>query len=271
MNSILKRHLAPVGADAWKQIDEQAATVLKGNLSGRALVSFNGPHGLTASAINLGLVTAAKKPVVEGVQWGFRQVLPLIEIYAPFALSLEDLEQIDRGGVAPDLDPVIQAAHEAACFEETAIYKGLPEGGYAGLLDSSPHKPVALPARPEAFAGAIGNAVLALQQQSIGGPYHLVLGSAAYQALALGELQGGPLRTFVDKLLLGGAVKWSPALNEGGALFSGRGGDAELTVGQDYAVGFAGTQDDTANFFLMASFAFRVIEPRAALALSFKA
>jgi len=271
MNSILKRHLAPVGADAWKQIDEQAATVLKGNLSGRALVSFNGPHGLTASAINLGLVTAAKKPVVEGVQWGFRQVLPLIEIYAPFALSLEDLEQIDRGGVAPDLDPVIQAAHEAACFEETAIYKGLPEGGYAGLLDSSPHKPVALPARPDAFAGAIGNAVLALQQRSIGGPYHLVLGSAAYQALALGELQGGPLRTFVDKLLLGGAVKWSPALNEGGALFSGRGGDAELTVGQDYAVGFAGTQDDTANFFLMASFAFRVIEPRAALALSFKA
>ena len=271
MNSILKRHLAPLGAGTWKQIDEQATAVLKGNLSGRALVSFNGPHGLTASAINLGLVTAAKKPVVEGVQWGFRQVLPLIEIYAPFALSLEDLEQIDRGGVAPDLDPVIQAAHEAACFEETAIYKGLPEGGYAGLLDSSPHKPVALPARPDAFAGAIGNAVLALQQRSIGGPYHLVLGTAAYQALALGELQGGPLRTFVDKLLLGGAVKWSPALNEGGALFSGRGGDAELTVGQDYAVGFAGTQDDTANFFLMASFAFRVIEPRAALALSFKA
>ena len=270
MNSILKRHLAPLGAGAWKQIDEQAAAVLKGNLSGRALVSFNGPHGLAASAVNLGLVTAAKKPVVEGVQWGIRQVLPLIEIYAPFALSLEDLEQIDRGGVAPDLDPVIQAAQQAACFEETAIYKGLPEGGYAGLLDSSPHKPVALPAKPRGFADAVGNAVLALQQRSIGGPYHLVLGTAAYQALALGELQGGPLRKFVDKLLLGGAVKWSPVLHEGGALFSGRGGDSELTVGQDYAIGFAGTQDDTANFFLMASFAFRVTEPRAALALSFQ-
>ena len=271
MNSILKRHLAPLSAGAWKQIDEQAAAVLKGNLSGRALVAFNGPHGLAASAINLGLVAAAQKPVVDGVQWGFRQVLPLIEIYTPFALSLEDLEQIDRGGVAPDLDPVIQAARQSACFEEDAIYKGLPEGGYAGLLDSSPHKPVALPAKPEGFADAVGHAVLALQQRSIGGPYHLVLGTAAFQALTLGELQGGPLRKFVDKLLLGGSVRWSPVLDEGGALFSGRGGDSELTVGQDYAVGFAGTQDDTANFFLMASFAFRVIEPRAALALSFKA
>jgi uncharacterized linocin/CFP29 family protein len=271
MNSILKRHLAPLSDEIWRQIDEQAAAVLKGNLSGRALVPFNGPHGLSAAAINLGLVAAAQKPVVDDVQWGLRKVLPLIEIYAPFALSLEDLEQVDRGGLTPELDPVIQAAHKTACFEETAIYKGLPEGGYAGLLDSSPHKPVALPVKPEGFAGAIGNAVLTLQKQSINGPYHLVLGTGAYQALTLGELQGGPLRKFVDKLLLGGSIKWSPVLNEGGALFSGRGGDAELTVGQDYAVGFAGTHDDTANFFLMASFAFRVIEPAAAIALVFKA
>ncbi len=270
MSSMLKRHLAPLGAEAWKLIDAQAATVLKGNLSARALVPFNGPHGLATAAVNLGGVTAATKRVVPDVQWGMRQVLPLIETFTPFALSLEDLEQVERGGVSPDLQPVIEAARKAAIFEETAIYSGLPEGGYAGLISSSPHKPVTLPGAAAGIVGAIGSAVLALQKSSIGGPYHLVLGSAAYQALTLGDMQGRPLSTFISDLLLGGCIRWSPVLNAGGVLFSGRGCDSELTVGQDYAIGFAGTEDDTLNLFIMASFAFRVIEPAAAIALSNK-
>ena len=269
--SILKRNLAPLSAEAWKLIDEQAASVLKGNLSARALVDFNGPHGLSAASVNLGSVAAATKTPVAGVEWGTRRVLPLIEMFTPFALSLEDLDQVERGGVTPDLQPVISAAHKSACFEETAIYRGLPEGGYTGLLDSSPHKAVALPARPDGFVNAIGAAVLTLQHSSIGGPYHLVLGTDAYQALTLGEMAGRTMSKFVADLLNGGTIRWSPVLNKGGALFSGRGGDAELTVGQDYAVGFAGTQDDSVNLFIMASFAFRVIEPAAAIELVNKA
>ena len=271
MSNILKRHLAPLSAEAWKLIDEQAKAVLKGNLSARALVPFNGPHGLAAAAVNLGGVTAAAKTVIPDVQWGIRQVLPLVEAFVPFQLSLEDLEQVERGGVAPDLHAVVEAAAKMARFEEQAIYNGLPEGGTSGLLSASPHKAVALPAKPEGFIGAIGSAVLTLQQNSIGGPYHLVLGTAAYQTLALGEVQGRPMSKFIGDLLLGGSIRWSPVLGGGGALFSGRGGDSELTVGQDYAIGFAGTEDDTVNFFIMASFAFRVIEPAAAIPLVAKA
>jgi uncharacterized linocin/CFP29 family protein len=269
MNGILKRELAPVSDAAWKMIDDEAARTLKGNLSARALVNFSGPHGLAAAAVNLGGVEPAAAEVVKGVAWGTRQVLPLVEVCLPFSLSLVDLDQVPRGGVAPDLAAVKAAAQKAALFEEKALYYGLP-GGYAGLLSASSHKAIPLPSDAAAFLATVETAVHALQSCGIAGPYHLVLGRKPYQALAVGDGHGYPLSKRVAGLLEGGSVRWSPAL-EGGALVSGRGNDYELTVGQDYAIGYAGSADDLVNLYLMASFAFRVIEPAAAVELKAKA
>jgi uncharacterized linocin/CFP29 family protein len=40
--NLLKRELAPITADAWKQIDDEARRVLKLHLAGRKLVDFSG-------------------------------------------------------------------------------------------------------------------------------------------------------------------------------------------------------------------------------------
>jgi uncharacterized linocin/CFP29 family protein len=53
MTDILRRSLAPITEEAWKEIDLQASRTLKGNLSGRGLVDFSGPHGWTMAAVNL--------------------------------------------------------------------------------------------------------------------------------------------------------------------------------------------------------------------------
>ncbi len=270
MSDFLKRSLAPVADAAWKMIDDEAARILKGNLSGRALVNFVGPKGMAESAVALGRVKPVAAEKVKGVAWGLRQVLPLAEIRVPFALSVSDLDQVVRGGVTPDLSSVVEAAQRAALFEEKAIYFGLAEGGSAGLLSDSTNKPVAFPKEASAFAATVEAAVLALQQKGIAGPYHLVLGRKPYQALAVGDGHGYPLTKRVGLLLEGGAIRWSPAL-EGGALLSGRGNDYELTVGQDYAVGYAGTEGDRLDLYLLATFAFRVLEPAAAVELKLKA
>jgi uncharacterized linocin/CFP29 family protein len=270
MSTFLKRERAPFVDAAWELIDAEAARILKGNLSARALVDFKGPLGLAAAAVNLGSVKCAGDDEVKGVCWGRREVLPLNEIYAGFALSLEDLDQVARGGVTPDLSAVVDAAQKAALFEEKALYYGLPQGAGQGLLSGSAHTPVVLPKDPPGFLDAVETAVYTLQKEGIGGPYHLVLGAPLYQFLAVGSQQGYPLRKSVAQLLEGGSVRWSPAL-AGGALVSGRGGDAELTVGQDYAVGFDCAEGDTAKLFLTASFAFRVLEPAAAVELKSKA
>lgn len=266
MANFLNRELAPITDAAWKLIDAEAARILKGNLSGRALVDFSGPHGLTTSAVNLGSVKPAASEAVKGVAWSVRQVLPLVEARAAFALSLSDLDQLPRGGAAPDLSAVVAAAQRAALFEEKAVYSGLPGDGYDGLLSASSNKPVALPKNAADYLSAFEAAVHTLQQRGIAGPYHLALGRDPYRTLAVGVDHGYPLNKRLATLLEGGAVRWSPALT-GGALVSGRGGDFELTVGQDYAVGYEGREGDRLDLYLIASFAFRVLEPAAAVAI----
>jgi uncharacterized linocin/CFP29 family protein len=270
MSTFLKRERAPFVDGAWELIDNEAARILKGNLSARALVDFNGPLGFTAAAVNLGGLKAAGTEVVKGVSWSKREVLPLNEIRVGFSLSLADLEQVARGGTAPDLSAVVEAAQKAALFEEKALYHGLPQGAGQGLLAGSAHKPVVLPKDASGFLEAVETAVYTIQKEGISGPYHLVLGAHVYQALAVGDRQGYPLRKSAAQLLEGGSIRWSPAL-ACGAVVSGRGGDAELTVGQDYAVGFEGAEGDTVNLFLTATFAFRVLEPAAAIELKSKA
>jgi uncharacterized linocin/CFP29 family protein len=64
--------------------------------------------------------------------------------------------------------------------------------------------------------------------------------------------------------MTGGKILWRPAL-EGGLLLSTRGGDFELTVGQDIALGYAGHDRDEVELYLTESFTFRVLEPHAAV------
>ncbi len=52
--------------------------------------------------------------------------------------------------------------------------------------------------------------------------------------------------------------------------FSAQPESFELTVGQDLAIGFDSVRNGTLNLFLMETFVFRVLEPRAAAALKIK-
>ncbi|HPC23846.1 MAG TPA: family 1 encapsulin nanocompartment shell protein, partial [Phycisphaerae bacterium] len=63
-----------------------------------------------------------------------------------------------------------------------------------------------------------------------------------------------------------GDILWSPAL-DGGLLLSKRGGDFEMTVGQDIVIGYAHHDRYKVELYLTESFTFRVLEPLAAVAL----
>ncbi len=270
MKSILRRELAPITDEAWSFIDEQAVRILKGNLSARKVLGFGGPLGWSAYAVNLGGVTPAKSEPVKGATWGLRQVLPLLEVRVPFSLSLADLDTVARGGKTPEVGPVIQAAQKAALFEERAIYYGIDEAGIAGVLGASAHKPLTCPKDPNELARALEDAVHALQSRGVGGPFRLVLGRVAYQALLVGDDKGYPLTKRVRESLEGGDFLWSPAVS-GAAVVSSRGGDYELTLGQDFSIGYTGQTGDRLDLYLVESFTSRVLEPTAAIELKSKA
>lgn len=269
MTDILRRNLAPVTAEAWKEIDAQAARTLKGNLSARGLVDFSGPHGWTLAAVNLGSVRVGNSEPVKGVSWGRRETLNLVEVRTPFVLKQWELDNISRGAKAPNLDNLIAAARKAAMFEENAVYHGFADGGIKGVCEAAGHKPVPLaPGDPDSFSEAVEQAILALQKSGVGGPYALVLGTDPYALVQVGDPQAYPLRKQVAAMATGG-IHWSPVL-QGGVVVSRRGGDFELTVGQDWSIGYKGHDKENVELYFTESFTFRVLEPAAACELKHK-
>ena len=59
---------------------------------------------------------------------------------------------------------------------------------------------------------------------------------------------------------------WAPSI-EGAVVLSVRGGDFNLTVGQDLSIGYAYRDKHTVELYRTESFTFRVLEPAAAVYL----
>jgi uncharacterized linocin/CFP29 family protein len=269
MVDILRRSLAPVTDAAWAEIDNQAGQIIRGNLSGRLVTDFSGPHGWEIGAVNLGRVHIPESKAVGGVKWGIREVLPLVETRISFTLNLMELDSVTRGSKNPDLDEVDKAAEKAAVFEEKAIYNGFKEAGIEGIVPSSPHKPLQITRKAEDYQTIIERAVVAMEKEGIGGPYDLVLGTTPFEIVMAGDQRGYPLKKRIEDVTRG-EIRWSPAM-KGGVVISRRGGDYEFTLGQDFSVGYYGHDRDTVDLYITESFTFRVLEPRAAVPLSMKA
>jgi uncharacterized linocin/CFP29 family protein len=262
---VLRRALAPIADEAWKYLDEQAVDVLKTQLSARTLVDFSGPHGIELGAVNLGRLDVSGSAGEGGVPWGVRRVLPLVELRIPFVLSQMEVDNISRGAREINDDPLRDAARKLALLEERTVYLGFAEAHIEGIVARAAHPPINLPGSPEEYPRAVADAVNALHAAGIGGPYALVLGTTAFYALRSVGATGYPAARIVRKLI-DGEILWSPAL-DGGVLLSRRGGDFELTVGQDVVIGYAYHDRDKIELYLTESFTFRVLEPLAAVAL----
>ena len=70
---------------------------------------------------------------------------------------------------------------------------------------------------------------------------------------------GYPLAKRLTEQVLDGPLVRAAAI-EGGVLLSVRGGDYELTVGQDLSIGYAAHDRQTVELYLTESFTFRVLE-----------
>lgn len=260
---LLKRNHAPITPEAWKQIDDEAKRVLQLNLAGRKLVDFDGPHGWQYAAVNTGRL-ALKTDGGLGVPWGVREVVPLIELRMPFELPMMELDNASRGAVL-DLPAVVSAAEKAAHAEDTAIFNGFKAGGIEGIIPSSPHPAIAIPDDYADYPSIVGDAVEMLRRGGINGPYALALGPNCYSGLAQAAEDGHPIRERVEHFLDGPMVL-APKI-DGAVLLSHRGGDFQLSVGQDLSIGYAGHDKDKVYLYLTESFAFRVLERAAAVYL----
>lgn len=250
---------------AWAELDAEAGRILKRLLTGRKVVDVHGPHGWEYGAVNVGRLKTAKKKA-GAVGWGVRDVLPLVELRAPFKLAQMELDSITRGAADPELKPLQDVVAQAGQFEDAAVFGGFDAGGIGGIVAWASNKLVPLPSEPAEYPKAVALAVKALTLAGVGAPYALVLEPDAYFALMQTAKQGYPPQRIIRDLL-GGDILISAAVT-GGVVLSRRGGDFELTVGQDFSLGYASHDRAEVEFFVTESFAFRVLTPEAAVALT---
>lgn len=267
--NILKTDLAPIPEKAWKQINEEAERTLRSNLSARNLVDVVGPKGFDFSAVSEGRIDSPDGKSKDKVGYGIRKVKPLVELRATFELDLWELDNAERGARDLNLTDLTEAAKRIAGFEETVIYNGFEAAGIVGMAEAgrSKNKPVPLGRDVTKFQDAIVQAKLTLEDQEVEGPYALVLGTEPYRIL-YGTASGYPAWKQVEHWI-GEQVYMSPFI-QGGFLVSRRGGDLEMVLGQDLAIGYEGVNDKKVRLYFTESFTFRALHPKVIAELAFR-
>lgn len=263
----LYRELAPVSEEAWREIDAEAERTLRRTLAARKLVDFSGPLGWECSAVGRGRSRSLRAPR-GGVTARLRETQPLIELDSPFRLSRAEVDAIARGARDADLMPVVSAARTAALTEDYVVFEGYGEGRVGGIFERCA-EPLFLSDDYEEYPRVVAAALTRLRNEGIEGPYTIALGPRCYEGLTETTNKGGyPVINMVMQQV-DGRIVWAPAM-DGALVISMRGGDFELTVGQDFAIGYAGHDAEQVELYLRESVTFAVYTTEAAVPLRYE-
>jgi uncharacterized linocin/CFP29 family protein len=266
----LFRNRAPITEAGWEEIEKEAKRTLRALLGARRVVDFKGPLGWQASDVELGRVEPIASPAGgKAVEARLRRIQPLVELRIPFSMSRAELDAIDRGARDPDLDVVTAAAREIAIAEDRSIFHGYAAAQITGICQANAGAAVPLGTSHADYPAAIAAALMKLRDDGVEGPMAVVLSESLYRDLVARTDEGYPILTHVQRLVDGPVIS-APGL-DGGLVISLRGGDFELSVGQDFSIGYLSHDLEKVNLYIEESFTFLVLTNQAAIPLTAKA
>jgi uncharacterized linocin/CFP29 family protein len=261
----LHRDLAPISAAAWEQIEEEASRTLKRYLAARRVVDVPDPKGPALAAVGTGHIQPITAPL-EGVQAVRRVAIALVELRIPFTLARQAIDDVERGATDSDWAPVKEAARKIAYSEDRAVFDGYTDAGIQGIRQGASNRVLRLPSTPTDYPAVVAQAVNELRLAGVNGPYVLVLGAESYTAISGGSEEGYPVLQHIHRLV-DGEIIWAPAI-KGGLVLTTRGGDFELDLGQDVAIGYLSHSATAVELYLQESFTFRLLTTEAAVVLA---
>jgi uncharacterized linocin/CFP29 family protein len=261
----LHRELAPVSDAAWAQIEDEAKRTIKRYLAGRRLVDVSGPGGAALPGVGTGHLVSIPPPG-EGMIASQREVKALVEVRAPFELSRQAIDDVERGSEDSNWQPTKDAAKTLAFAEDRAIFDGYKAANIQGIREGTSNPVTSLPDDVRDYPDAVAQALTQLRLVGVNGPYSVALGADEYTALAETRDHGYPVLEHVKRILDGNII-WAPAIH-GAFVLSTRGGDFELNLGQDMSIGYLSHTDTVVRLYLQETFTFRVLTSEASVALS---
>ena len=120
-----------------------------------------------------------------------------------------------------------------------------------------------------AFPALLTTALNRLRDAGVGGPFAIALGEECYVGLTEATVGGYPVLEHLRRLIDGPLV-WAPGV-DGAVVLSTRGEDFELTVGEDFSIGYLDHDAERVRLYIEESFTFWLISPQAAVPLAYPA
>ncbi|AEV28983.1 uncharacterized protein, linocin/CFP29 [Sphaerochaeta pleomorpha str. Grapes] len=253
---MFKRELAPLSLQGWKEIENRAKEILLTHLTARKVVKVLGPKGIDYTAVSEGRLKLCDDGEVKA---GFYMVKPLVEARVQFSLNRWEIDNLDRGAKDIDFGGLDKAIANLAEFEEKALFEGYELGGIKGLRQASTNKTLVLGNTAQETLAALTEGIIILKQHFATSPYALIVGTKTWISLHK-DVAGLPLIERVERLL-GGKVVHALTL-EGALLIPFDDPSIEMTIGQDFALGYEMHDSKEVRLFATESFTFRVLDPK---------
>ncbi len=250
----LGREDAPISAETWKLLDTTMIEAAKSQLSGRRLLSIDGPFGFGLKVIPLsdfetpdGITTSA--------------FIPVNLVTTSFFLNKRDLAASERDRLVLDAGPVAGAAITCAAKEDDIIFNGIMDA--PGLLKAEGSGSLTLTKWDKVGAAAdqIISAVTKLDDAGFHGPYSMALSPAQYNLLLRRYPQGDGTEIDHCRTILAGDVIKAPVLKKGGVVLASGRQYCSLVIGQDMSIGYNGPYEDSLEFSISESLALLVRAP----------
>ena len=261
----LYRELAPITDAAWAEIEQEATRTFKRHIAGRRVVDVSEPGGAVTAAVSTGHLVDVVAPS-DGVIAHLREARPLVRLRVPFSINRIDIDDVERGSQDSDWDPVKEAARNLAFAEDRAIFEGYGAASISGIRTCSSNPALAVPEDSRAIPDVIAQAVSALRLAGVDGPYAVLLSADVYTRVAETTAHGYPILEHINRLVDGDII-WAPAI-DGAFVLSTRGGDFDLQLGADVAIGYLAHDAETVQLYLEETLTFLCYTAEAAVALT---
>jgi uncharacterized linocin/CFP29 family protein len=261
----LHRKLAPISEGAWAQIEQEASRTLKRHLAARRVVDVVGPKGFEFSSVGTGHLQDLPSPA-DGIQASLREIRAVVELRVPFELTREAVDSVERGANDPDLQPLKDAARKIAFAEDRVVFEGYDAAGIPGIRRGASNKAITLPSDVDGYPAAVAQAVSALREAGVNGPYALLLGEGPYTQVSGSTDAGYPIIKDIEEIMESEII-WAPAI-KGGAVVSMRGGDFQLHVGQDFSIGYLSHSSQSVQLYLQETLTFLQLTAEAVVMLN---
>ena len=169
-----------------------------------------------------------------------------------------------RSIVVPRIRTLTRSSQQLAALPLPRIVRSstaIATAGIRGICEGSGDATVALGDDYASYPVLVATAVNRLRDAGVDGPFAVALSERCYTSLTEFDAGRLPCTWSMCGDLIDGPLVWAPGL-DGAVVLSMRGDDFQLTVGQDFSIGYLDHDAERVRLYIEESFTFWLQTPR---------